>query len=312
MVSPHCLCRTFAQLSRFHEPPTYMSETIPSSYISRGLCSTRKPSEAACNERSSTFSSDATIKGKAPSLDFTQRIERRFAEYNASGSVLKRWLLEIVCWAISASSLGAIIGIYVHISDKRLADCDTLLTFANILGKIASAALIVPTTEALGQLKWNWFNGNSHAMWDFEIFDKATRGPWGAAMLLYRTKGRSLAALGALIIVLVLAIDVFLQQVIDMPNRWALQAAGIAGDLSRTIRYEPKSNLFFESGVEVISDSPELFPVTRKFSYSNGTEPLLFGNGTRPEIPVVSILHDSKGQTNILIIACTVLSNQQL
>ncbi|KAF3038393.1 hypothetical protein E8E11_003433 [Didymella keratinophila] len=35
------------------------------------------------------------------------------------------------------------------------------------------------------------------------------------------------------------------------------------------------------------TDSPDSFPVTRKFAYGNGTEPLLFGNGTRPEIPVI-------------------------
>lgn len=48
---------------------------------------------------------------------------------------------------VSASCLGSIIGIYAHINNQRLRDWDELLTFANILGKFASAALIVPTTE---------------------------------------------------------------------------------------------------------------------------------------------------------------------
>jgi len=119
---------------------------------------------------------------------------------------------------ISATCLESIIGMYVHINNQRLEDWDQLLMFANVLGKFASAALIVPLTEALGQLKWTWFNDTSKAIWDFEIFDKATRGPCGAAMLLFRTQGRSLAALGALLIVLLLAIDTFLQQVINLPN----------------------------------------------------------------------------------------------
>lgn len=242
--------------------------------------------------RTTTQSGDSTSQEKPPSLDFTQRIERKFAEYNASENVLKRWLFEIACWLISAASIGAIIGIYARIENERLADWGTLLTLANVLGKVSSAALIVPTTEALGQFKWNWFHDSSKAMWDFEIFDKATRGPWGAAMLLFRTKGRSLAALGALLIVLLLAIDSFLQQVVDLPDRWALQDNGIAGDLSRTICYEPKQNSYFRADVEIARDSPDLFPITRKFSYSNGTEPLLFGNGTRPEIPVVGTLSE--------------------
>ena len=54
------------------------------------------------------------------------------------------------------------------------------------------------------------------------MFDEATRGPWGAAILLYRTKGRSLASLGAVLILHLLAIDSFFQQTVDLPKRWAL------------------------------------------------------------------------------------------
>jgi hypothetical protein len=108
------------------------------------------------------------------SLDFTQRFERKLAEYNASQNVFKRWLFEITSWLVSAVSMGAIIGIYMNLQNTRMSQAGTLLTYTNVLGKIASAALIVPTTEALGQLKWNWFQ-KSKAMWDFEIFDKATR-----------------------------------------------------------------------------------------------------------------------------------------
>lgn len=250
------------------------------------------------HECTQAINSNGQIKGTKP-LDVTQRIEKKIAEFNASENIAKRWLFELICWMTSSVSLGSIIAIYVHISNKRLVDQGTLLTLANILGKVASAALIVPTTEALGQLKWNWFHDTSKAMWDFEIFDKATRGPWGAAMLLYRTKGRSLAALGALLIVLLLAIDAFLQQVVDLPDRWALQT-GITGSLSRIVRYEPGTNMVLRFGDVIASDSPDLFPITRKFAYGNGTEPLLFGNGTRPEIPVVSFEKDNRTSSLIL------------
>ena len=107
-------------------------------------------------------------------LDFTQLLERKLVEYNASSNVFKRWLFEITSWLVSAVSMGAIIGIYIWLQDRPMSQVGDLLTYTNILGKVASAALIVPTSEALGQLKWNWFN-NSKAMWDFEIFDKASR-----------------------------------------------------------------------------------------------------------------------------------------
>jgi hypothetical protein len=182
--------------------------------------------------------------------------------------------------------LTAVVGIYAHLKDEPISAprSELLLTLANALGKIASAALIVPTTEALGQLKWNWFH-KSKAMWDFEIFDKASRGPWGAAMLLFRTKGRSLAALGALLVVLLLAIDTFLQQVVDLPDRWALQSA--VSTLPVTVRYSSgHSDVFREGSPTAISD-PDLLHIVEKFSYGNGTQPVTFGNGTRPDIPLV-------------------------
>jgi hypothetical protein len=185
--------------------------------------------------------------------------------------------------------MAAVVGIYVHLKDQPTSSSRSsmLLTLANVLGKVASAALIVPTTEALGQLRWNWFH-NSKAMWDFEIFDKATRGPWGAVMLMFRTRGRSLAALGALLIVLLLAIDTFFQQVVDLPDRWTLQ--NVASKLPITVWYESDTSSQYQYGEQVAIDDPDMSYVIEKFSYDNGTHPMLYGNGPGPEIPLVSIL----------------------
>ena len=221
-------------------------------------------------------------------MDFTQSIERKLAEYNASHNAFKRWLFEILSWCLSLLCLTAIVGIYAHLKNEPLSAPRSamLLTVANALGKIASAALIVPTTEALGQLKWNWFH-KSNTMWDFEIFDKASRGPWGAVMLLFRTKGRSLAALGALLVILLLAIDTFLQQVVDLPDRWALQNA--VSELPVTIQYYSGNGDIFRDGSPTAISDPDLLNVVEKFSYGNGTLQVPFGNGTRPDIPLVRI-----------------------
>jgi hypothetical protein len=129
-------------------------------------------------------------------------------------------------------------------------------------------------------------------MWDFEIFDKASRGPWGAIVLLLRTRGRSLAALGALLIVLLLAIDTFFQQVVAMPSRWMLENE--ASMLPITTWYEPNIPKIFVDGIKTVADDKDLFYIIEKFSYGNGTQPIPFGNGTRPEIPVVSYIPSSR------------------
>jgi hypothetical protein len=231
--------------------------------------------------------SRTSIDKDKTSLDFTQRIERKLAKYNASDNVFKRWLFEIMSWLLSASCMVAMVFIYIRIRDQPMSESGSSLTWTNVLGKISSAALIVPTSEAIGQLKWNWFH-NSKAMWDFEIFDKASRGPWGALMLLFRTRGRSLAALGALLIVLLLAIDTFFQQVVDLPDRWTLQCTAAA--VPKAYVYDPGYPKEYQGGFESAQADRDTFIVIEKFSYGNGTQNMWFGPGTRPEIPVVSTL----------------------
>lgn len=155
----------------------------------------------------------------------------------------------------------------------------------NVLSKVASAALILPISEAIGQLKWTWFHGNeSKEIIDFEIFDKASCGAWGLFLLLFCTKGRSLAALGAVLTLLLLATDTFFQQVIDYPARWALEHMGSA--IPRVIRYEPFYTPEFSDGLETSFLNPALRPVIGQFMVDNETQPIAFANGTRPEIPL--------------------------
>lgn len=82
----------------------------------------------------------------------------------------------MACLSIIAICMGAVAGIYVRVDAHSMSGTEAALTWVNVLGEVAAAALIIPTSEALSQLKWNWFY-KSRAMWDFEIFDKASRGP---------------------------------------------------------------------------------------------------------------------------------------
>jgi hypothetical protein len=153
-----------------------------------------------------------------------------------------------------------------------------------VLSKIASAALILPISEAIGQLKWTWFRGSrSKEVIDFEIFDKASRGAWGSLLLLFRTRGRSLAALGAVLTLLLLATDTFFQQVTDLPERWILQGHG---EIPRVVQYEGDNGQLYQDGLPANLEDINLRQTTLKFFYYNGNQPVAFGNGTRPEIPL--------------------------
>lgn len=225
--------------------------------------------------------------------NLAERIEKRLYQYSVSGNIVKRWLLEIVSWIFSAVCMAAVIGVLAHLKDRPLTDWAlaketglTLNAYISVLSKMAGAALILPVSEALGQLKWIWFQQNSKQMWDFEIFDNASRGPWGSLLLLVRTKGKALAALGAIITLCMMALDPFFQQVVDFPDRWALQAT--SSKIPTTTWYNLGFGKEYREGSEIATDDPDMFLVVEKFSYGNGTQPVPFGNGTRPEIPLVS------------------------
>jgi len=229
-----------------------------------------------------------------PEANIAQRIEETLWRYSASGNVLKRWLLELISWLFSAICMAAVIGVLIGLQDKPLSDWSlaektglTLNTYISILSKMAGAALILPVSEALGQLKWSWFLEHSKQMWDFEIFDNASRGPWGSLLLLIRTKGRALAALGAMIMLCSLALDPFFQQVVDFPDRWALQNASSL--IPRAVTYDPPNAHLSMFGYEIGVTDDVIAPPIKTYFYGNGTVPLPFGNGTKPDIPLVSL-----------------------
>ena len=229
-------------------------------------------------------SSDVAMDKRSSNI--AHRIEEGLWRYSLSGNVLKRWLLEILCWLVSAVSMATIIGFLIYYREKKIPNWPgslTLNAFIAVLSKVSGAALILPVSEALGQLKWSWFQGHSKTMWDFEIFDNASRGPWGAFLLLVRTKGKALAALGAVITLFSLALDPFFQQVVDFPDRWALQGTG---SIPRVVQYNPRFIEEFRGGLVQAQNDGEMLAVAKKFFFDNGTQPVEVGNGTRAEIPI--------------------------
>jgi hypothetical protein len=265
-----------------------IDEKTPISSIHPGLGITNGPPKPPSIEISAPAGEDVE---QCPNL--AERIEKRLYQYSISGNIVKRWLLEIVSWTFSAVCMTAVIAVLIYLKDDPLSKWSlaektglTLNAYISVLSKMAGAALILPVSEALGQLKWSWFQQNSKQMWDFEIFDNASRGPWGSVLLLLRTKGKALAALGAMITLCMMALDPFFQQVVDFPDRWALQET--PSRIPTTTRYEPGLPKVFIEGAEIVSDDSDMFLVVNKFAYGNGTQPVPFGNGTRPDIPLVS------------------------
>ncbi|KAF2184597.1 hypothetical protein K469DRAFT_739266 [Zopfia rhizophila CBS 207.26] len=275
---------TYPSFSRNRtDPDTYQT---PKAGLGIANAPSNVPSITIHSKHDIMHEAEATDEKKESKPDIAQRIEKRLWKYQSSKHVTARWLLEIISWVISALCMDAIVVVLFVRKDKRVPDWPmglTLNAYIAILSRISSAALVLPVTEALGQLKWSWFQGDSKKMWDFEIFDNASRGPWGSFLLLIRTKCRTLAALGAAIVIFSLALDPFFQQVVSYPSIWELQGNS---SIPSVIRYEPEFAVQVQSGQVALLRDRDIQQITERFFYDNGTQPVPFGNGTRPDIPL--------------------------
>jgi hypothetical protein len=101
------------------------------------------------------------------------------------------WWWELLSWTVSFACVAAIVGVLWYYDGRRqpeyLITGITLNAYVAVFAAISKAALILPVSEAIGQLKWMWFQDEA-ALWDFQLFDAASRGPWGATMLLIKTR----------------------------------------------------------------------------------------------------------------------------
>jgi hypothetical protein len=85
---------------------------------------------------------------------------------------------------------------------------------------LSKAALMVPVAAGISQLKWMHFE-KAHRLSDLEVFDEASRGPWGSLELIMRLNFNSrtlLAIWGSLITIVALAMDPFAQQILSFPS----------------------------------------------------------------------------------------------
>lgn len=84
-----------------------------------------------------------------------------------------------------------------------------------------------------------------------EVFDGATRGPWGSLLFLWKTKATMLlASLGALITVFLVAFEPFAQQAVGFSTHLAL-LSNITGSVMKTNAW---SDILFQDNVSPLTD----------------------------------------------------------
>ncbi|KAF3006873.1 hypothetical protein E8E13_010919 [Curvularia kusanoi] len=138
------------------------------------------------------------------------------------------WQWEFGACAFSVGCLATIVGVLAAYQHRSLASWTFVLgisvnTLIAILSTFSRTALMVPVASCISQLKWIHLVGGSRSLQEMQVFEDASRGPWGSLELIWRLHLKSkLATWGALITILTLAMDPFAQQLVSYPSREVL------------------------------------------------------------------------------------------
>ncbi len=140
------------------------------------------------------------------------------------------WIFEVVTMAFSMACMAAIVVILWVYDGKELHPLPWGLTLNAIVSALATGAeacLVGVLGSAISQLKWDWFH-KSRRLYEMQIFDDASRGALGSFKMLVKRTGNIVAIIGAVLIILALIFDPFIQQVIRYPLRTTISIDGNA------------------------------------------------------------------------------------
>ena len=160
--------------------------------------------------------------------------------------MLDTWTPEILAITLSTVCLVAIIVVLLVYNGKetpRLPYGITLNATISILATASRSLLAFTVAASLGQLKWCWYQQHERDIRDLQIYDDASRGPWGGLIMLFSMRIRPLASIGATIMILTLAVDPFVQQILTYPQRMIPEAAAPISKAS-TFMLDPLSSEF--------------------------------------------------------------------
>jgi hypothetical protein len=132
-------------------------------------------------------------------------------------SIVDTWALEVVLLLFALGCLAAITAVLLTYRGKvepSLPFNMTLNTLISIIATGAKSSTIAVVASALGQAKWIHFRTGTRPLNQVQLFDDASSGPLGSLWLLFDRAALSLPAIGAILIIVALPYDPFVQQLI--------------------------------------------------------------------------------------------------
>ncbi|KAK0636826.1 hypothetical protein B0T17DRAFT_626773 [Bombardia bombarda] len=130
----------------------------------------------------------------------------------------------------------------------------------SVLTTVGKTAMLGPVASCLSQLKWRHFQLRQQPLRDLQVFDEASRGPWGALLFLTNLRIQtipSLAAALALVALISLGVEPSAQQILEFSNK-DTRLANVTAEIGQAMIYRPNSyalELGNGSSVTVVEDN---------------------------------------------------------
>jgi hypothetical protein len=193
------------------------SSTVPVSLPHRGPSSTvqiqRKPVPPASHPAAMSYPLAGVESGSRPRRS-------RLIEW--------WWWWEIGASVLSVAAVGGIILVLTRVANRSVLSPETWPypiqpnSIIAVFSTISKSAMLVSVASCIGQLKWRHFHNRPNPLDQFQVFDDASRGPWGSLTVFFRLPARNstlMVWLLALITVVALGFEPSVQQVLQVSSR---------------------------------------------------------------------------------------------
>jgi hypothetical protein len=127
------------------------------------------------------------------------------------------WAWELLAMVASVGSMAAVVAILVTMDNQPLTDWNFFLSIAAtiaIFGMVAKSAAAFAIGGCVSQYKWIHFESKPRQLTDLDLIEEASRGPLGSLVLLAR-RPLGLASIAAVVTLLALGFETFVQQMVE-------------------------------------------------------------------------------------------------
>jgi hypothetical protein len=186
--------------------------------------------------------------------------------------LLLLWKYELLSMIVSSGALLAIVAVLFAFDGKPMTHWRAVAepnTVVSALSTLAKSSMLMAVGQGLGQLKWQHFGQRSRRLIEFEIFENASRGPWGSLELLYYINWRALVgSTGAIITILAVAMDPFAQQVIQFNSR-LVTAGNMTSIIAAARNYDMNSRWETSADGDPQAPSRDTYSEFRKYKVAD-------------------------------------------